>query len=149
MSYDDFLEGTTGQLQFFLMERGKSTTGNKKDLAARALVSFELKEPIVQSSQSIFQRLEGEYFELVRSCNIPDPLKIEDASWSEDIGTWPNVNLCQIFQYILACKDFETEFVGQYKAKKAYSYFKSGHVQEPTNQEPELHCHQANPCENN
>ena len=121
MSYDDFLERTTGQLQFYLMERVKSTTGNKKDLADRALVSFELKEPIVQSSQSIFQRLEGEYFELVRSCNIPDPLKIEEAPWSEDIGTQPNVNLCQIFRHILAWKAFEAEYVGQYKAKKAYS----------------------------
>ena len=48
MSYDDFLEGTTGQLQFYLMERGKSTTGNKKYLDHQMVCSnhFQYEKPI-------------------------------------------------------------------------------------------------------
>ena len=51
MSYEDFLEWTRGQLRFFLMKREKTTTGNKKDLAARALVAFETKDPVVMHSE--------------------------------------------------------------------------------------------------
>ena len=43
MAFEDFLAWKVGQLQFYRrMRRGKSTTGNKKDLVARALVAFEL-----------------------------------------------------------------------------------------------------------
>ena len=48
MSYDDFLERTTGQLQFYLMERVKSTTGNKTDLDHQMVRSnhFQYDKPI-------------------------------------------------------------------------------------------------------
>lgn len=41
---------------------------------------------------------------------------------------WPLVDLGHIFHYILEKKAFESDYVGQYKVKKAFSYFKSGFV---------------------
>jgi hypothetical protein len=38
------------------------------------------------------------------------------------------VHLGSVFQFILEQKAFEAEYVGQYKTKKAYSYFMSGFV---------------------
>ena len=61
------------------MERGKTPTGNKKDLAARALlVAFETKDSVVKCAQEISKRLEMEYSGL-NNCEIPDPLKVEDS----------------------------------------------------------------------
>nr|XP_047128367.1 uncharacterized protein LOC124809022 [Hydra vulgaris] len=41
---------------------------------------------------------------------------------------WPVTNIGQIFAFIIESKAFETEYIGQYKLKKAYSYFGSGFV---------------------
>lgn len=38
------------------------------------------------------------------------------------------MNIGQIFAYILQKKAFEAEYIGQYKVRKAYSFFKSGMV---------------------
>lgn len=46
----------------------------------------------------------------------------------DDLTTWPLVDLGKIFHYIISKKAFEADYVGQYKVKKAYSYFKSGFV---------------------
>ena len=58
MAFEDFLGWNVGHLQFyFRMRRRKSTTGNKKDLVARALVAIESKDPIVDCSKDISDRL--------------------------------------------------------------------------------------------
>ena len=45
LAFEEFLEwSVAGQLQFYLMRKGKSTTGNKKDRAVKQLpVNFEIK----------------------------------------------------------------------------------------------------------
>ena len=43
---------------------------------------------------------------------------------------WPEVNLGNIFEYILRMKEFDKEYIGKYKDQKAYSYFDSGFVGE-------------------
>ena len=114
----------------FFKSAGKSTTGNKKDLAARALVAFENGEPVTQSAEDSAQKLEKEYNELLEKFTIQDPLKILNHLWSTDVKKWPNLNLGQIFQYVIDNKAFEGNYIGQYKARKAYSYFQSGHMQQ-------------------
>eukprot|EP00795_Rhopilema_esculentum_P015645 gene15645-6929_t len=130
MDFNDFLEWNQERLNNFLKVRGKSTTGNKKDLAARALVAFENGEPVTQSAEDSAQKLEKEYNELLEKFTIQDPLKIPNHLWSTDVKKWPNLNLGQIFQYVIDNKAFEGNYIGQYKARKAYSYFQSGHVQQ-------------------
>ena len=91
------------------MRRGKSTTGNKKDLAARALVSFESNAPIVDCAKDISDRLEREYSDLLRNSGIEDPRKLNDSVWGNDLTTWPNIDLGDIFHYILETKAFDTD----------------------------------------
>lgn len=128
MTFEDFLEWTTGQLQHYLMRRGKATSGNKKDLAARALVSFESNDKVLDCPKDITDRLEKEYGNLLFKLNIEDPNKVDDSLWSQDLTTWPNVNLGHIFHFILTTKAFDTSYIGQYKVKKAYSYFASSRI---------------------
>jgi len=130
MNFEDFLEWSVGQLQFYLMRRGKSTSGIKKDLAARALVAFECNEPVVDCPKDITNRLEMEYKNLVKKLQIEDPRQLEEDVWLNDLTTWPSIDLGHIFHYVLSTKAFDTNYIGQYKARKAYSYFKSSHVHE-------------------
>ena len=44
----------------------------------------------------------------------------------ENIRLWPKTNIGQIFNYILESKAFETEYIGQYKLRKAYSFYRTG-----------------------
>ena len=57
---------------------------------------------------------------------LSDPLAITE--WVDSITSWPQINLGKIFHYIIENKAFDTDYIGQYKVKKAYSYFKSGFV---------------------
>ena len=56
-----------------------------------------------------------------------DPISNEGAfEFRNDVLGWPKLNLGQIFAYFLHSKAFETEYIGQYKLRKAYSLFESG-----------------------
>ena len=55
-----------------------------------------------------------------------DPLL--SSNFVDDIKSWPNTNIGQIFAYFLENKAYETEYIGQYKLRKAYIFFKSGFV---------------------
>ena len=123
--YDDFLEFSVHELKFFLRQRGHTLTGTKRDLAARALVSFEKKE--VPKNDSEFQKsIAREYSDMLAKFQLSDPLAITE--WVDSITSWPQINLGKIFHYIIENKAFDTDYIGQYKVKKAYSYFKSGFV---------------------
>lgn len=128
MSFEDFLEWSVGQVQYYLMRRGKATSGVKKDLAARALVAFEANDKVVDCPKDISDRLEKEYASLLKKLSIDDPRQLDDSAWQNDLTTWPSIDLGHIFHYILSTKAFDTNYIGQYKARKAYSYFKSSRV---------------------
>ena len=48
--------------------------------------------------------------------------------WEDDVTKFPAIDIGKIFSYILASKAFSTEYIGQYKIRKAFSYFMSGFV---------------------
>ena len=58
--------------------------------------------------------------------NIEDPFK--DENFADDHELLPPTNIGHVFSYILLKKAFEAEYIGQYKARKAYSFYKSGFV---------------------
>ena len=73
--------------------------------------------------------MKDQYGELLKQYNLlKDPLDIND--WEEEVTKWPKTHIGHVFSYILEMKAFSTEYVGQYKVRKAYSYFKSGFVHE-------------------
>ena len=51
-------------------------------------------------------------------------------NWLDDVSVWPRIDLGKVISYIINKKAFETDYIGQYKAKKAYSYFMSSFVHE-------------------
>ena len=124
--YDDFLELSVDELKFYLRQRGHTVTGSKRDLAARALVSFENKEKPLRDD-NLHEIVKKEYNSILQSNNLADPLEVT-SGWENDVKSWPSVDLGKIFHYILERKAFDTDYVGQYKVRKAYSYFKSGFV---------------------
>ena len=125
VSYDDFLEFSVEELKYFLRQRGHTVTGSKRDLAARALVSYEKNEK-PQKDNELQNTIVKEYQENLDCFGLFDPLTAD--GWEDDITSWPLVDLGKIFHYIISKKAFEADYVGQYKVKKAYSYFKSGFV---------------------
>ena len=125
LHYDDFLGLSLDELKFYLRQRGHIVSGSKKDLAARALICFESGET-PKDFVLLEKEAKQEYEALLQSFSMTDPLK--EKSWIDDIKQWPPVDLGKIFQYILDSKAFEADYVGQYKVKKAFSYFNSGFV---------------------
>ena len=114
----DFLEMTNGQLEAFLKRRGLSCAGNHDTLASRALNAHEKSIPV--------KNLPDNYPTILKSHNIEDPFK--DENFADDHELLPPTNIGHVFSYILLKKAFEAEYIGQYKARKAYSFYKSGFV---------------------
>lgn len=75
MSDEDYIDWTTGRLQFLKIEWGKSTTGNKKDVATGAIVSFEIEGGIVKCAQDIPELFEKEYNQITGPVNLEDTLR--------------------------------------------------------------------------
>ena len=110
------------------MRKGKSTTGNKKDLAVHVLVSFKSNESIVGCLKDVSDCLEREYNSLLSQSGIEDPRKLNENVWQNNLDA-----LGDIFQYILEMKAFVTDYLVKYKARKALSYFRCSRVhQVPT-----------------
>ena len=103
-------------------------SGTHSSLAARALIAFEQKVEIKSTADQIAKQLKNDYKELLMKHNLDDPLSSSNFRFSTDIKCFPATHVGQIFNYILKTKAFEAEYIGQYKVKKAYSFFKSGMV---------------------
>lgn len=124
---EDFMDLSAGELKFFLQQRALPCTGTHSDLAARCLVAFEQKIPTKESAEQYAQSLKTQHEATLQKYSIQqDPIEIVD--WEEDLTKWPKTNIGQIFSYILSSKAFSTDYIGQYKVRKAYSFFKSGFV---------------------
>ena len=121
-------------LQDFLSVRGISVSGYKKvELVAMAFSAAEMDLPIVLTSEEQTKLLKEEYRKRLSERELPDPKQISSDSKIDDITSWPTITLGNIFEYILNCRDFNTEYIGKYKDQNAYSYFDSGFVGEILN----------------
>ena len=127
---EDFLELSNGELQFYLQQRGLPSSGTHGSLAARALIAYEQKVEVTPTAKQIASNLQSEYKRLLKKHDIPhDPLvESNDFIFEDDLKKWPKTNIGQIFSYFLDSKAFAVEYIGQYKLRKAYSFFGSGFV---------------------
>ena len=81
------------------------------------------------TAAELTSELKGDYERLLQKYKLEDPLSSDNTfSFTDDVTYFPGTNVGQIFAYILQNKAFETEYIGQYKIRKAYSFFKSGMV---------------------
>lgn len=110
--YDDFLELSVEELMFYLRQRGHNITGSKRNLVARALVSFENKEKPLKDD-NLQEIIEKEYNAILEFNYIADLLEVT-SGWENDLKSWPSVDLGKMFHYILENKAFDTDYVGQY-----------------------------------
>ena len=127
-SYEDFLDLTVKQLTDYLSVRGLNSSGRIVELVARAFAAMEMKIEIVQSTQEQQKQLVHSYQKKLEELGIPDPKEISVELREDDIRKWPAVTLGHVFSYILKKRDFDSDYIGKYKDKKAYSFFDSGFV---------------------
>ena len=126
-SIEDFMELSNGELMYYLRQRGLPITGNHGTLSARALIAFEQKASIIITAEKLNEALRKDYQTILTTYNIPgDPCDF--IEWNDDMKKWPKTNIGQIFIFFKKKKAFSSEYIGQYKVRKAYTYFKSGFV---------------------
>ena len=104
-TYEDFLQLGMNCLQDYLSARGLNTTGRKIELVARAFAAFEMKLPIIASSEKQQKKLKHDYENRLQKFKICDPLSIEPSKRIDDILQWPHIDTGVIFAYILKVKD--------------------------------------------
>ena len=86
---EEFVELSLGQLKDYLLLRGLNTTGNKKELAARATAAYEQCLSIKINDEKLQQKLKATYDKRLLDNNISaDPFKIPEKDWSSDVGKW-------------------------------------------------------------
>ena len=127
-TYSGFLQLGKNCLQDYLSARGLNKTGRNNELFARAFAAFEMKLPIIASSEEQQKKLKLDYENRLQKFKICDPLSIEPSKRIDDILQWPHIDTGAIFAYILKVEDCDLEYVGRYKDQKAYSYFDSDFV---------------------
>ena len=66
-------------LQDYLSMKGLNTTGRKIELVARAFAAFEIKLPIIASSEEEQKKLKLRYENQLQKFKICDPLSIEPS----------------------------------------------------------------------
>ena len=71
--------------------------------------------------------LKKDYSKLVVDFGVEDDPLIS-KKFVDNIRSWTKTNICQIFSYFLESKAFKTEYTGQHKLRKAYSFYRSGFV---------------------
>ena len=126
--YEDFLEMTRSELEDFLAPRNLSCTGSKRELVARAFTAWELQLPVKVSYEELQTKLRVEYDRRLTVHGIRDPKTYPEDAWKKDVSQWPPLDLGKLFEYILENREFGNDYIGKYKTKKAFSYYKSGFV---------------------
>ena len=104
-TYGDFLQLGMNCLQDYLSVRGLNTTGRKIELAARDFAAFEMKLPIIASSEEKQKKLKLDYENRLQKFKICDPLSFERSKRIDDILQGPHRDTGVILAYILKVKD--------------------------------------------
>ena len=61
---------------------------------------------------------------------LPDPYRIDQDQWSEDVSNWPNLEFGDLYTYLIdSVGQFTKETLKAYKSLEAYNYFYNGYVQ--------------------
>ena len=77
----------------------------KVEIVARALTAMELKFDIIESAETQREKLKKTYSELLKGLDIPDQER------TDDITSWPLINMGNIFSYILRKKVLDVDYI--------------------------------------
>ena len=66
---------------------------------------------------------------MLESEELEDPYALSEEAWSDDFTKSPNVELGDIYNYLIDSKGrYTKESLKAYKSVEAYNYYISGHV---------------------
>ena len=126
--FEDLLGLTITSLQNFLSLRGLSKSEIKDELIARAFGAYELNVLVKVPQEVISTELNKEYQRRLSHNNAPDPNKICPDQWIDDVTLWPDLDQGKLFSFILKKKAVDSEYIGNYKDQKAFSFYETGFV---------------------
>ena len=135
MDYDIISSMKVEELKNFLKLRGLKVSGRKVELVARVFAASENNVPIVKTAVEIEHELATEYKDklTIGEHNIADPFLIADGWLNEEDGRtyWPMVMYPEIFNFLkFFPSELSSDDLNDYKECKAYSYYKTGWLQE-------------------
>ena len=61
-----FLETSSGELNYFLQQRGLPVGGTHSSLPTRALIAFEQKKSIITTAENLVKKLSEDYVNLLK-----------------------------------------------------------------------------------
>ena len=112
-----FLEMSSGELNYFLQQRGLPVGGTHSSLPARALIAFEQKKSIITTAENLVKKLSEDYANLLKErCLCFDPN--ENLLMSDDLKQFPKTNIGQVFSFILKQNHSVQSILGNIKLKK-------------------------------
>lgn len=123
------------ELKHYLRVRNLRLTGRKQELVARVFSAMENGVEPVKSAVEIDAELKAEYLNKLKLDDgvIPDPFMLSDGWMNETDGLkfWPMLLYPDIFNYLMFFpSELGSKDLSDYKNCKAYSYFKSGWLDE-------------------
>ena len=127
-------------LQSYLGKRDLKKTRSKATLVARCFTAWELGVPVKISAEEERAKLTSEYNCLLifKGSQLPDPSNLSIDQWTGERNgkeEWPQLKFENISNHLMSehpGKDtnLADRLLNDYKEGKAYSYFRSGWLQE-------------------
>ena len=135
MDYDMVASMSVEELKNYLRLRALRVSGRKQELVARVFAAVENGVEPVKSAVEVEHELRSEYTSKLKldDVTIPDPHKITEGWLDEKDGLkfWPMVLYPDIFNYLMFFpSELGSKDLNDYKNCKAYSYFKSGWLEQ-------------------
>ena len=135
MDYDYISSMKVEELKTYLKQRGLKITGRKVEFVARVFCAHENNVELVKTAVEIEGDLHDAYERKLNidGVQLPGPVAM-DIGWLEEEDWkcfWPMVLCPDIFNYLTFYpSELGSMDLCDYKTCKAYSYFKSGWLQE-------------------
>ena len=133
---EDFERYDVASLKDYLARHGISQKDNKAELAALAYACHVMNKPttntFAQNTKEAFKDYQ-DILHLPNHVSIPDPFKVKNG-WIDEEGDgmklWPPISIADIIDYFREQRVHSDKLLSEYKAGKAYDYFKTEWLKE-------------------
>ena len=133
---EDFERWDVPHLKTYLAKRGISQNGKKAELVALAYSCHVMNKSVTDTYTTDIQRAFKDYQEILHlsiGVTIPDPFKIR-SGWIgegvEGMKLWPPICIADIVDHFREQHINTDKLLSEYKAGKAYDYFKTDWLKE-------------------
>ena len=133
---EDFDRWNVRSLKDYLARHGISHVAKKSELVALAYSCKHMNKPEMDTYTRDIQQSFHEYQDILKlpeNVTLPDPFKITDG-WigeaSDGMKYWPPIYIVDIVDHFKEQKGDSDKLLSEYKAGKAYDYFKTEWLKE-------------------